>query len=73
MMTYELPELFSVSRLTDASASHLADNVVLLQYEHEIGELSRTLTVLKTRATGHQSGVRKFEITVDGIALVPPE
>jgi circadian clock protein KaiC len=73
MMTYELAELFGVSRLTDASASHLADNVVLLQYEREIAKLSRTLTVLKTRATGHQPGVRKFEITVDGITLVPPD
>jgi circadian clock protein KaiC len=73
MMTYELPELFGASRLTDASASHLADNVVLLQYMREAEKLSRTLTVLKTRATGHQSGVRKFEISVDGIALVPPE
>jgi circadian clock protein KaiC len=73
MMTYELAELFGVSRLTDASASHLADNVVLLQYEREITKLARTLTVLKTRATSHLPGVRKFEITVDGITLVPPE
>jgi circadian clock protein KaiC len=46
---------------------------VLLQYEREIAKLSRTLTVLKTRATSHQPGVRKFEISVDGITLVPPD
>lgn len=73
MMTYELAELFGASTLTDDSASHLADNIVLLQYEREIAALSRSLTVLKTRASDHQPGVRKFEITLDGITLVPPE
>ena len=71
MMTYELPELFGVSRLSDVAASHLADNVVLLQYRGVAGVMSRTLTVLKTRATDHESGVRDFEITADGIMLVP--
>jgi circadian clock protein KaiC len=71
MMTYELPELFGVRRLSDVSASHLADNVVLLQYHGVTGMMSRTLTVLKTRATDHEAGVREFQITVDGITLVP--
>ncbi|TCO20279.1 circadian clock protein KaiC [Kribbella steppae] len=71
MMTYELPELFGVSRLSDVAVSHLADNVVLLQYRRVAGVMSRTLTVLKTRATDHESGVKDFEITADGIMLVP--
>jgi circadian clock protein KaiC len=73
MMTYELPELFGVSRISDVAASNLADNVVLLQYRGVTGVLSRTLTVLKTRATDHQSGVREFQITADGIILVPAQ
>jgi circadian clock protein KaiC len=71
MMTYELPELFGVRRLSDVAASHLADNVVLLQYQGVTGRMSRTLTVLKTRATHHEAGVREFQITLDGITLVP--
>jgi circadian clock protein KaiC len=71
MMTYELPELFGVRRLSDVAASHLADNVVLLQYRGVTGMIVRTLTVLKTRATHHEAGVREFQITVDGITLVP--
>ncbi len=71
MMTYELPDLFGVSRLSDIAASHLSDNVVLLQYRDVAGLMSRTLTVLKTRATDHESRVREFRIAVDGIALVP--
>jgi circadian clock protein KaiC len=73
MMTYELPELFGVSKLSDVAASHMADNVVLLQYRGVTGLMSRTLTVLKTRATGHRSGVREFQITAGGITLVPAE
>ncbi|MFC6160264.1 ATPase domain-containing protein [Kribbella jiaozuonensis] len=73
MMTYELPELFGVSKLSDVAASHMADNVVLLQYKGATGEMSRTLTVLKTRATDHRSGVRDFQITADGIVLVPAQ
>jgi circadian clock protein KaiC len=72
MMTYELPQLFGVTKLSEASASDLADNVVLLQYEQEIGKLTRTVMLLKTRASGHQAEVRHFEITLDGLALVPP-
>lgn len=53
MMTYELPQLFGVSKLSDVAVSHMADNVVLLQYRDVTRVMSRTLTVLKTRATGH--------------------
>jgi circadian clock protein KaiC len=73
MMTYELPELFGVSKLSDVAASHMADNVVLLQYRGVTGLMSRTLTVLKTRATDHRSGVREFQIAAGGITLVPAE
>jgi circadian clock protein KaiC len=72
MMTYELPQLFGVTKLSEASASDLADNVVLLQYEQEIERLTRTVMLLKTRASGHQAEVRHFEITLGGLALVPP-
>jgi circadian clock protein KaiC len=72
MMTYELPQLFGVNKLPEASASDLADNVVLLQYVQEVGKLTRSVTLLKTRASAHQAEVRQFEITLNGLALVPP-
>ncbi|MEV6283769.1 ATPase domain-containing protein [Kribbella sp. NPDC051770] len=72
MMTYELPQLFGVTKLPEASASDLADDVVLLQYEQEASKLTRTVMLLKTRASGHHAEMRQFEITLDGLALVPP-
>lgn len=69
MMTFEVPELFGLTRLTEYGTSHLADNVVLLQYRAVESALVRTLTVLKTRAGHHDARIREFEITKDGILL----
>jgi circadian clock protein KaiC len=69
MMTYEVPELFGLTRLSEDSVSHLADNVVLLQYRSLDHSISRALTVLKTRASHHAPEAREFQITTDGITI----
>ncbi len=70
MMTYEVPDLTGTTRLTEYGASHLADNVVLLQYQGVTQQrVSRTLTVLKTRATYHDPRIREYDITPSGITL----
>jgi circadian clock protein KaiC len=69
MMTYEIPELFGLTRLTEHSLSQLADNVVLLQYRGLDQVISRSLTVLKTRASHHDAQAREFDITTDGITI----
>ena len=70
MLTYEVPELFGVTRLSEVAASHMADNVLLLQYAQIGRSMTRTLTVLKTRASHHDPAVREFLITPEGIGLV---
>jgi circadian clock protein KaiC len=69
LMTYELPELFQLIRLSEVGVSHVSDNVVVLQYLRHQSELRRTLTVLKTRASLHQPQIREFTITPEGITL----
>ncbi len=70
MLTYEVPELYGARTLTEFGASHLADNVVLLQYNgHADGTISRSLAVLKTRASNHDPTMREFIITPQGIML----
>ena len=69
MMIVEVPELFELRRISEHGLSHLADNVILLQYRHEGAQLTRTMTVLKTRAMYHQPVVRHFEITEKGFEL----
>jgi circadian clock protein KaiC len=69
LMTYELPELFQLIRLSEVGVSHVSDNVVLLQYLRQPDAIRRTLTVLKTRAGLHQPQVREFTITSEGVTL----
>ena len=69
LMTFELPDLFQVARLSELGVSHVSDNVVLLQYLRQPDVIRRTLTVLKTRASLHQPQVREFTITPEGITL----
>lgn len=71
MMTHEVPDLFGLRQLTEGGGAHLADNVVLLQYEYGDADLARTITVLKTRASDHDPCVQQFRITRDGIVLAP--
>jgi circadian clock protein KaiC len=69
MMIVEVPDLFQLRRVSDEGMSHLADNVVLLQYVQEGPELIRALTLLKTRAMHHRPMVRRYEITSKGFVL----
>ena len=69
MMTMEIPELFSVTRISENGMSHLSDNVVILQYVKDGDRLNRALTVLKTRASNHHPAIRRYEITPEGITL----
>jgi circadian clock protein KaiC len=69
MMTSELPDLFTITRLSEYGVSHLSDNVLLLQYIRDGARIRRALTVLKSRATGSSPDVREFTIDTSGIAL----
>ena len=68
-MTSELPNLFETTQLSEYGVSHLADNVVLLQYSREQSSVRRALTVLKTRASRHEPEIREYTITPEGIVL----
>jgi circadian clock protein KaiC len=69
LMTFEVPELFQIGRLSELGVSHVSDNVVLLQYLRQQGSIKRTLTVLKTRASLYEPRIREFTITSKGITL----
>jgi circadian clock protein KaiC len=69
MMTHESVELFRVTQLSEIGMSHLADNVVVLQYLRAESEVKRALLVLKTRASEHHPEIREFKISPAGIVL----
>ena len=68
-MTQEVPDLFGVSSLSEWGISNLSDNVVLLQFLRGESRIRRALTVMKTRASGHDPRILEFEITPKGIEL----
>ena len=70
MMTLEVRELFEIGEISEGGLSHLADNVIVLQYVQGASTVTRTLTVLKTRATHHDNLVRAYEITDKGLSLI---
>lgn len=69
VMTHEVADLYDISHVSEHGLSHLADNVIVLQYARDTAHVTRTLTVLKTRATRHDHGVRRYEITSEGLTL----
>jgi circadian clock protein KaiC len=72
IMTSEIPDLFHVGRLAEYGISHLADNVILLQYLRAGSRLLRTVTIVKSRASAHDPEIREFAITTAGIVLGDP-
>jgi circadian clock protein KaiC len=72
MMTLEIQALFGTDRITDTAVSPLADNVVMLGYKRDHDTTSRTIAVIKTRASRHDPRVRSFVIGSDGITLDQP-
>lgn len=69
LMTQETADLYHVTRLAENGISHVADNVLLLQYLRGDSEIKRAVTVLKSRASSHDPAIRQFTITPAGFTL----
>jgi len=69
LTTCETSGLPAAGRLPEFAVSHLADNVITLGYDRRHGAMSRSLAILKTRASSHDPAMRQFSIGPDGINL----
>jgi len=69
LLTCEVPELFGALRLSEFVVSHLSDNVILLSYHHDQGQVKRALSVIKSRASGHDQAMREFGVGPAGITI----
>ena len=69
LTTCETPDLFSTGRFSEFAVSHLADNAIALAYDRDHGAASRSLAIIKTRASTHDPATRPFSIGPDGISL----
>jgi circadian clock protein KaiC len=71
-MTNEVKDLFATSIVTEFGISHMSDNVVLLHYVRQHSEIHRAISIIKTRASGHDRSIRRFDITPDGFVIGEP-
>jgi len=55
--------------LPKTGLSTLADNMIMLSYDFEDGEMVRRLLVLKSRASNHSKRIYRFEITSNGVEI----
>jgi circadian clock protein KaiC len=69
LITCDAPGLFSAGRLSEFAVSHLSDNTIMLNHHHGDAAMSRSLAIVKTRASSHDPAMRPFSIGRGGISL----
>lgn len=69
LTTYETPGPFPAGRLSEFAVSHLADNAIALSHYRDHTAMSRSLAIIKTRASTHDPAMRPFTIGPGGITL----
>ena len=71
IFNYESPELLGVSQISEnIKASHLVDNIVLLNYVEISTRIRRAITVPKSRGSWNIQLTREFVIGSGGISLL---
>jgi circadian clock protein KaiC len=69
LTTYEMPSFVTSQSPSGVAMSHLSDNVIMIDYQHDQGTLKRSLAIVKTRASGHTADMCEFRLGADGITL----
>jgi circadian clock protein KaiC len=69
MMTVEVLQSFTDLRFSPYEISFLADNLIIQRYVEMEGQLRRMLAVMKMRGSAHDTHLRLYQITEQGIRL----
>lgn len=68
-ITSEISELFGAVRLTHEALSGAVDTIILLRHVEIEGKIHGVLSVLKSRGIEHDTEIREFEITGNGVKV----
>ena len=71
VLMLEAPPLYSTERVTEQGLSPIADNLLMLRYREAGGQLLPTLTVVKTRGSGHDRGTYDITVAKGGMQVGP--
>lgn len=72
LFTSTTASLMGGASITEGHISTLTDSIILLRYVEMFGVMKRGLTVLKMRGSGHDKGIREFNIDEHGMHLSRP-
>jgi circadian clock protein KaiC len=72
LLNWEIPEVTGNLSLTDEGLSAVADAVVLMRLVETAGEIRRILAILKLRGSAHDTALREYHITDNGIQVATP-
>jgi circadian clock protein KaiC len=71
MVTMGLEDRFTDLRFSQADSSFLADAIIAMRYVEIEGHLSKVISVIKVRGSGHDKDLRRYEITENGLQIDP--
>jgi circadian clock protein KaiC len=69
MMTAELEDSYTDLRFSPHGTAFLTDAIILQRYVELEGRFTRVMAVVKVRDSAHETDLRRFEITSDGIVV----
>jgi circadian clock protein KaiC len=69
LMTMEIVQSATDLRFSPYVISFLADNIILLRYVEIMGQLKKSLVVVKMRNSHHSNDLRLYEITTQGLIV----
>ncbi|MBI2864565.1 MAG: hypothetical protein HYX94_08395 [Chloroflexi bacterium] len=69
ILTHEVLELVGTGQLSGFGFSSIVDNIILLRYVEVEARLTRAVSVLKMRGSGHDHVLREMQITADSIRV----
>jgi circadian clock protein KaiC len=72
LMTSELEDRYIDLRFSPYGAAFLTDAIIVQRYIEVESSLQRVMAVVKVRASVHNTEIRRFEITDDGIVIGDP-
>jgi circadian clock protein KaiC len=72
ILTNETPQLLGTSELSGHGLSSIADNIIMLRYAEIESRLTRAVSVLKVRGSGHDDSLRELIIDTERVEVGGP-
>ena len=72
ILVYAQHGLIGMSMQTAVDVSYLADCVILMRYFESQGQIRKAISVVKKRSGKHETAIRDFAMSNEGIRIGPP-